>query len=310
MSTILEMLRATVTVGLLLALGMYVVGILDVFLSSVAAGRRAAVGDVLLAPVRRTALLLVSSSGRIQRSDVRAWAVAPALLAGIAAVAIATIPLSPTLSIADTSAGFVIYSAAIMFVMIAVFLHGWSPNSPFAMHGAYRYGAQSLSLQVPFLLAVLATTLPAESLSIGAIVEAQASLWNVVRQPLGLPLYLLAGLGVPSWGPLNLPDAEDLAGGTMSEVGGVAALSWRLAEAAMLVAVAVMGAAAFLGGWWGPWGPGLGWMLAKTLLLLALLVATRQVVARLRLERLVLLCWTVLLPIGLVNLAVAGAWLL
>src|SRR3546814_10680367 len=68
------------------------------------------------------------------------------------------------------------------------------------------------------LLVLIAAALPAESLALGDIVESQAGLWNVVRQPLGLPLYLVAGLGLASWGPLRQSDARDLAGGTRSEV--------------------------------------------------------------------------------------------
>src|SRR3546814_18720469 len=60
------------------------------------------------------------------------------------------------------------------------------------------------------LLVLIAAALPAESLALGDIVESQAGLWNVVRQPLGLPLYQVAGLGLASWGPLRQSDARDL----------------------------------------------------------------------------------------------------
>src|SRR3546814_4332430 len=73
-----------------------------------------------------------------------------------------------------------------------------------------------------------------------------------VRQPLGLPLYLVAGLGLASWGPLRQSDARDLAGGTRSEVAGPDRLAWSAAQLAVLGAVAVVGAAVFLGGWQGP----------------------------------------------------------
>ncbi|MTV27787.1 NADH-quinone oxidoreductase subunit H [Nitriliruptoraceae bacterium ZYF776] len=303
-------LAAVALIGGLLAVGVYLVAVLDGVFGSVIAGRAVRPGALLAGPARRAALLALSSPGDTERPDTQAWALAPALLTGLAAVALATVPLSPTLSIADPSTGFVVFSAAIAFVMIAVFLHGWSPNSPWPLHGAYRYAAQALSFQIPFLLAMLATTLPAESLQIGEIVRAQEPMWNVVRQPLGLPLYLVVGLGVSFWGPLNLSDAADLAGGTTAEVGGVPALLWQIARAAMLVAVAAMGAAAFLGGWWGPWQPGIGWMIAKTLLLLALLVSSRHLIARVRLERFVIVCWVALIPLALVNIFVSGAWLL
>lgn len=306
----LHPLAAAMLIGTVLITGIYVVAVLDAAMWSVAAGRRPTPDGVLLTPVRRAALLLVSSTGDTERTDAQGWALAPALLTGLAAVALATVPLSPGLSVADPATGFVVFSAAIAYVMIAVFLHGWSPNAVWPLHGGYRFAAQALSFQIPFLLAMLATALPAESLQIGEIVRAQEGLWNVVRQPLGLPLYLVVGVGVSFWGPLDLPDAEDLAGGTTAEAGGVEALAWQMARAAMLVALAAMGAAAFLGGWWGPWRPGAGWMAAKTLILLAVLVGSRHVVGRVRLERFVVVCWVLLIPLALVNIFVSGAWLL
>ena len=298
------------TVGAALAAGVYVVAVLDRAMEALVAGRSIPVRDLLLAPVRRAAALLVTSPSATERPDAPGWVIAPALLAGLAAVALATVPLAPGLMVADPATGFVLFSAAIAFVMIAVFLHGWSPNAVWPLHGAYRYGAQALSFQIPFLLAMLATALPAESLQISEIVHAQQDLWNVVRQPLGLPLYLIVGAAVSFWGPLNLPDGADLAGGTTAEAAGVSGLVWQLARAAMLVAVAAMGAAGFLGGWWGPWRPGVGWMLAKTLLLLVVLVASRHLFARVRIERFVVVCWAGLIPLALLNIFVSGAWLL
>ena len=142
------------------------------------------------------------------------------------------------------------------------------------------------------------------------IVEAQEPLWNVVRQPLGLPLYLVVGLGVSFWGPLNLPDAADLAGGTSVEDAGPARLLWGVARSSMLVAVAAMGAASFLGGWFGPVLPGPVWMILKTLALLAIIVVAGHVLARVRIESFVIVAWVVLIPLALLNVFVSGALLL
>jgi NADH-quinone oxidoreductase subunit H len=303
-------LLSLLAVAGILVVGVYVAAVWDLAAARLVAGRGVRVLDALAAPPRRAAALLVVHRGNTERPDAQSWALAPALLAGLSAVAVATVPMSPSITLVDPDTGFVVFAAAIAFVMIAVFLHGWAPNSVWPMHGAYRYGAQALSFQIPFLLAMLATALPAESLQVSEIVRSQEDIWNVVRQPLGLPLYLVVGLGVSFWGPLNLPDAADLAGGTTAEVSGAAALAWHVARTAMLVAVSAMGAAVFLGGWWGPWRSGAGWTIAKTLLLLAVLVASRHVVARVRTERFVVVCWVALIPLALVNVFIAGAWLL
>lgn len=301
---------ALVAVALALASGILLVGALDRVAARWVAGEALDVPGAIAAPWRTGALLLSQSRRSTERPDGAGWALAPALYTGLAAFALALVPLGSGLVVADPDTGFVAFSAAVAFVMIAVFLHGWSPNSPLPLVGAYRYGAEALSFQIPFLLAMLATTLPAESLSIVRIVEAQEPIWNVIRQPLGLPLYLVAGLGVSFWGPLNLPDGGDLGGGTSVEDSGVARLLWGAARASMLVAVAAMGAAAFLGGWYGPVLPEPMWMALKTAALLGVITTAGHLLARIRIERFVLVSWAVLIPLALLNVFISGAFLL
>lgn len=297
-------------VGLALILGIYVTAVLDRSIYARVAYGNWRLVQALTGPLTTAGLLARQARRTTERPDAAGWAIAPALLMGLAAVALAMVPLAPDTVATDPSTGFVVFSAAVVFVMIAVFLHGWSPNSAMALLGAYRFGAEALSLQIPFLLAMLATALPAESLSIVDIVIAQESVWNVVRQPLGLPIYLVVGLAVSFWGPLNFPDASDLAGGTSIEDSGIARLLWRSARLAMLFAVAAMGAAGFLGGWWGPVLPGAMWMIVKSLGLLGLMIAAGHLVPRIPIERFVVTAWVVLVPLALVNIFVSGAFLL
>lgn len=301
---------ALLAVALTLVVGVYLVAVADRLVAVIVAGDGVPIVTTLVAPVRQVAWLLSQSRTTTERPDAAGWAVAPALLAGLAAFALALVPLAPGLVLADPDTGFVAFSAAIAFVMIAVFLHGWSPNSPLPLIGAYRYGAQALSFQIPFLLAMLATALPAESLSIVRIVEAQEPLWNVIRQPLGLPIYLVVGLGVSFWGPLNLPDGSDLAGGTSLEDSGVARLLWAVARSSMLIAVSAMGAAGFLGGWYGPFLPGPVWVIVKTLILLGVILLAGHLFARVRIQTFVLVSWAILIPLALLNIFVSGAFLL
>jgi len=301
---------AIFAVGGSLIVGVYLVAVLDRLLGAVVAGAPIRPFALVVDPARTAAQLLVQQRRTTERPDAPGWAVAPALFLGLGALALAMVPLGPDLVVADPATGFVVFSAAIAFVMIAVFLHGWSPNSPFALHGAYRYGAAALSFQIPFLLAMLATALPAQSLSIVDIVRGQESLWNVVREPLGLPIYLIVGVGVSFWGPLNLSDASDLAGGTSVEDSGIGRLLWQVARAAMLVAIAAMGAAGFLGGWWGPLLPGPAWVLVKTLLLLVVLIASGHLLARVRIQSFVVVAWAILIPLALLNVFISGATLL
>lgn len=300
---------AIVVLGTLVA-GAYVVAVLDRIVGTLVARRPLKPSPILAGPLTTAALLLSQRRTRTERPDAQAWALAPALLAGLAAVGLVVIPIGPTASVADPAAGFVLYSAAIAYVMVSVYLHGWSANSTLPLIGGYRFIAQAFAYQIPFLLALLAPALPAESLAIGAIVEAQESLWNVVRQPLGLPIFLVVSAAATFSRPLDFPDAADLGDGTSSEASGTHRLAWLGARAALLVMVAAMGASAFLGGWHGPLLPGWLWVVLKTMLLLVILIGSSHTFARLRIERFVVLAWVALLPLSLVNIFFAGALLL
>lgn len=300
---------AIAAVAAVIAAGTYLVAVLDTLFAGKVGGKRLGAG-ALLGPARRGALLLLQRRTVTERPDAEAWALAPQLLAGLGAVALTAIPLAPGLAIADVPSGIVLFGAALVQVMVAVFLHGWGSNSAFPLIGAFRMAAVGLSLGIPLSLVVIGAALPAESLSVGRIVASQADLWNVVRQPLGLPIYLVAGLGFAFWGPLNLPDAADIAGGTAAEASGPGLLVWRAARATVLLAVAALGAAAFLGGHFGPLLPGWLWTVVKTLGLTALLVGAGHLIGRPRMEVVVRSGWLVLLPLALVDVFVSGALIL
>lgn len=301
---------AVIAVGVALLTGVYAVAVLDRLFGALISKRPVRWASMMAEPWRESARVLLQRRTRTEHPDAGGWALASALLIALAAVSLVTIPLSPAVGVADLPAGIVLFGAAMALVTIAVFLHGWSANAVFPMIGGYRFIAQALSVEISFFLVMIATALPAESLTVGDIVQSQAAGWNLMRQPLGLPIYLLGGLGVAFWGPLGLPDAEDLAGGTLAEVSGAQRLLWRGGRAAVLVAVAAMGAALFLGGWMGPWLPGSVWLAVKTLALLAVLVSTAHLVARVRLERFVTFAWVVLIPLALVDVFLSGVLLL
>lgn len=287
-----------------LGAGVVAVALVDALARAAVAGQplRAA----LTLPVREAAVLLVQQRTTTERPDREAWALGAGGLAAMAAAGAASIPLAEGLAVADVDDGIVLFGAAMAMVMVAVFLQGWSANSVLPLFGAYRFVALALSYEMPLALVLIGAALPAESLSVGAIVESQAGLWNVVRQPLGLPLFLVTVAGVSFWGPLGVADAEDIGGGTRAEVSGSALLAWRGARAAVLVAASAMAAAAFLGGSHGPLLPGAAWMALKTLAVAAVIVWSGHLLPRVRLERFVVVAWTVLIPLALVDVFAAG----
>lgn len=296
----------TIVVAAILATGAYLVAVLDRLVGTAVAGDRVAVAAALRGPWSQAALLLGQQAVSTERPDAVLRLLAPAAYAGLAAAAMCVVPLSATFMVADVPAGIVLWGAAEALAIIAVFLHGWAPNSPLALFGAYRWVGLALSYELLSMFVLIAVALPAESLQLSRVVAAQAEMWNVVRQPLGLPLFLVVALGATFWGPLNLADGDDLAGGTSLDASGVERLVWHGARAAMLTTFAAMAATAFLGGWLGPWLPGPAWLGIKTAGLLVVLAAAGHLLGRWRAERAVTWLWTVALPLAFLNLVVAG----
>lgn len=297
---------APLLVGALLAVGVYGVAVADEFAARLATARSTGLRAVAGAPLRRAAWLLCQQVAQTERPDTATWLLAPAAYLGLAAAALTVVPLAEGVTVADFSTGIVVWGAAEALAIIAIFLFGWSPNSFFPLLAGYRFVAMALSYELISMFVLIAVAVPAESLQISAIVADQQDLWNVARQPLGLPLFLVVALGVSFWGPLNLAGGMDAAGGVTAEASGLRRLVWAAGRAAMLVTFAAMAAAAFLGGWWGPVLPGWAWMALKTAAVVAILVAAGHLLGQVRPERIVTLLWTVLLPVAFVDLAVAG----
>ncbi len=259
-----------------------------------------------LAPLRAAAARLVRQRVITEAPDELLWRLAPVTYLALAAIGLSVVPLTSAGPLIETPVGIVVWGSCEALTIVAVFLHGWSPNSPFPLIGAYRYAAIGLPVMLPSMFVLIAAALPAESLSITRIVASQADLWNIVRQPLGLPLFLLVGLTLTLRGPFDYADGVDLGGGTSAEDSGAGAALWQLARLAMLVSFSAVAAAVFLGGPAGPWLPGLVWMWLKTAGVAALTVALGHAVARTTPSRMLTLLWVGALPLSFLHLAIAG----
>lgn len=296
---------AVVAVGVVLVVGSALVAITRIVTRRSTAGH-GWTADVATEPFQRARWLARQQTVTTERPDGITWALAPAAYLGLAAVAMTVVPFSAGVAAADVRTGIVVFGAAEALAIVAVFLHGWSPNSPFALVSAYRFVAVALSYELLSMFVLIASAIPAESLSIGAIIDSQAGLWNVIRQPLGLPLWLIVTWGVTFSGPLAIVDSPDLAGGGSVEDSGMQRLAWSVGRGAMTVAFGAAGAAVFLGGWHGPLLPGAVWMLVKTVAVLAIVVVGGEHLARISAERFVALAWKALLPLAFADLLIAG----
>ena len=263
-------------------------------------------GAVVMGPLQSGAALLLRPNTLTEAPDRLNRLAAPGWYLALALVGLSVVPLAPGIVATDISTGLVLWGACEALTVVVVFLHGWSPNAPLPLVGAYRYVAIGLPAMLLSMFVLIGAALPAQSLSVIEVVEAQRDLWNVVRQPLGLPLFMGLGLAITLRGPFDYADGAELAGGTSAEESGPALALWQFARMAMLVAFSAMGATAFLGGHLGPVLPAPVWLLLKTLTVMAATVAAGRFFARMPPSRMLTLLWVVLLPLSFANLALVG----
>lgn len=300
---------AIVSIFLLLGLGAWLAAALDRLHRASLAGAPA--GNVFMQPLADGAAAMLRQSTVTERPDLLNWRLAPVLYFVLAALGLSVVPIAPDIVAADFDVGIVLWGSCEALTVVVVFLHGWSANSPLALIGAYRYVAIALPVMLVSMFVLIATALPAESLSVAKIVASQEeSVWNVVRQPPGLVLFMLLALSISIRGPFDYADSSDLAGGTASEASGAQHASWQFARLAMLVSASVMTATIFLGGYLGPLLPGPLWLVLKSAAVLAVLVWAGNTFARATPSRMLHIIWIALLPLSFLVLVLVGVELL
>ena len=203
---------------------------------------------------------------------------------------------------------FMVFAAAALFP-IAMLLAGWSSRNKYSVMGGFRAASQQISYEVPMILSVVGVIMLAGSMKLSAIVDAQAQVWNVVTQPLAFVLFFIGTLAELARTPFDLPEAEsELVAGYMTEYSG---LQWGLffiVEYAGVFTWSLFSALLFLGGWGGP-GPawlGVGWLFAKTYLMIFMIVWVRWALPRLRVDQLMEFGWKVLIPAAMLNMFVTA----
>jgi NADH-quinone oxidoreductase subunit H len=187
-------------------------------------------------------------------------------------------------------------------------LGGWASGNKYSLLGSARTAAQLVSYEVAMGLSIIGVIMLAQSLSLVDIVHAQQdTVWYILFQPLGFALFLIAAVAETNRAPFDMPEAEsELVAGYHTEYGGLKFAMFFLAEYINMIIVSALGATLFLGGFSGPWLPGVVWLAIKVAALLFFFIWIRATLPRLRYDRLMKLGWKVLLPLATVNLVVTA----
>lgn len=263
-----------------------------------------------LGPIAAGLALLGSESPLPRRPDRTLFESAPAILLVAAVLAATVLPLSGGGIVVDLATGALFVNAALAYVMVALVMAGWGPDGAYAMVAGWRFLGQLIAYSMLIVMPITAVAMRAQSLSTVAIVASQASVWNVVTQPLGFVLFTLAAMAASFLPPFDLPTAATLASGVSEEYAGVRLAVFRLGRLVLVVTLASAITIFFLGGWLGPLLPAWVWTLLKTLAVAAAMLVGGRYVPRLREEHLLEWSWKLGIPLALANIAWVGITLL
>jgi NADH-quinone oxidoreductase subunit H len=217
----------------------------------------------------------------------------------------AVVPYAPDLRVIDMNIGLLFFLGMTSLAVYSVLLGGLASHNKYSLLGGLRSAAQMVSYEVFMGLSLMGIVMLTGSFSLVAIVEAQENWWFALTQPLGLFVFMIAGLAESHRLPFDLPEAEhELTAGFHTEYGGMKFGMFMLGE--YLGLISCMITTLFFGGWLGPWLPPLVWFLLKTFVVILFFILLRAAIPRPRYDQLMTLGWTVMLPITLINLAITG----
>lgn len=242
--------------------------------------------------------------------------IAPIVSFGTSLIGWAVIPFDHGMVISNVNAGllftFAISSLGVYGIMIA----GWASNSKYALFGALRAAAQSISYEISMGFALIGVMMAAGSLNFQDIVLAQTGgIWHWYWLPL-LPLFLVywfSGVAETNRLPFDVAEGEsEIVAGFHVEYSGIGFALFFFAEYVNMTMVSMIASLLFLGGWLSPfqgipflescfaWVPGPIWLFAKVCFFLYCYLWFRATFPRYRYDQIMRLGWKVFIPLTLV----------
>ncbi len=261
-------------------------------------------------------LKLVQKEIIVPRAAARGMFLAAPVVAAIGTLSLlAVVPFGEGLAVADLNIGALWIFSIGSVLVLPHWVVGWASNNKYALLGAMRAAAQTISYEIPLLLAGMVPIMLAGSFNMSAIVEAQAgwrwfALWPPGPGAAAFVLFFMCSLAEANRTPFDIPEAEsELIGGISVEYTGLWSGILQLAEYIHTLVTAAVCSVLFFGGWEGPLVDGPHWMIAKTLLLYLSVFWIRWSWMRYRSDQLLAICWKILLPLALGLVAATAIWI-
>ena len=253
-----------------------------------------------------------------------------------------TIPAAENLVLRNMDMGLFYIIAFTVVTILGLVLAGWSSANKYGTLGGLRSAAQLISYEIPLIMVVIAVGMLAQSMDLidisnfqlpgiqtslpdrevvspeafnkaQATIEAEGQFTNIpfaVLQPLGLIIFLIAGLAETGRTPFDIYFAEsEIVGGPFVEYSGAHWSVFFLAEYMNTFAIAALTALLFLGGWHGPLLPDWLWFVVKTYSIILVIFWVRGTFPRLRIDQLMAFAWQVVVPLSFLNIVITGIYM-
>jgi NADH-quinone oxidoreductase subunit H len=267
------------------------------------------------------------------------FAIIPSLLAFVA------LPFGLTYAFRELDVALVFILAMLGIEVLGVIMAGWASNNKWSVYGAMREACQMVAYEIPMGMALLVPVVTVGSLSLQKIGDDQSAGWfdwMLFRNPftfVAFVSYFIASLASCKRAPFDLPESEsELVAGFHTEYSGFRWALFFFAEYAAMFVVAGLATILFVGGWHSPlpvaWHAGLVswlgidanglmakaiggvvfsgpvWFVLKCVFFLYCQLWIRWTLPRIRIDQVLYACVQVLLPITMVVLLGATAWVL
>ena len=249
--------------------------------------------------------------------------IAPLISAIAAFAALAPVPFLPEFEIfghtirpilADINVG-VLYIAGVAAVCVfSPLAAGLASYNKFALISAARAVVALLSFEVVAGMALLSVVMVTSSLSLVDINNYQKGIfnWLIFKQPLAFVLFVMASFVECNRTPFCLTENEtEIVAGHGTEYSGMRWAMFFIGEYTNMIAASIIITLLFLGGFNEfLFIPGGLMILLKSSLVFFFFLWTRASWPHLRVDQLSMLCWKILLPLGILNVVITGFALL
>ncbi len=254
-------------------------------------------------------------------TDKTLFVLGPALAIVPALAMFAVVPIGPDISLFGRRIplGVADINVALLYVLAVgglgtygLVLGGWASNNKYSLLGALRTGAQMLAYELPMGLFLLSIVVVTGTLNLTKIVTEPLAWYFRLWILLSFPFFFITTLAETNRGPFDFPETEnELVAGFQTEYGSIKFALYYMTEYLHMIVASGVVVSIFFGGYRGPFVeqiPLLGpvYFVAKVVAMILLFVWVRASLPRVRYDQLMRLCWTFLIPLALIYLAITA----